>query len=128
MKKDFLPWFKKKTEMHHEKARPHFREGEVWFSALGMNVGFEQDGNGTRYLRPIAIIRKFNNEICWGVPLTRTKKDSEFYFSFELAGEMSTAILSQIRLVDAKRLFYRAGIMRDEDVAEMKKRLKALLP
>ncbi len=128
MKKDFKMWFKEKAEVHNEKARPFFFESEVWFAALGENIGFEQDGRGKNYLRPIAIIRKFNNEVCWAIPLTKNKKGGIFYFSFPLIGETSTAILSQIRLVDAKRLFYRLGIMRTMDLAEMKKRLKALLP
>ena len=128
MEKNFKEWFQEKTEVHSEKARPHFREGEVWFAALGANIGFEQDGRGGEYLRPVAIIRKFNNEILWAVPLTKTAKSGPFYFSFPLEGNTSTAILSQIRLVDAKRLFYRFGVMRVEDTEEMKKRLKALLP
>ena len=128
MEKDFSKWFEEKMLVHNEKARPFFRDGEVWFTALGENVGFEQDGRGESYLRPVAIIRKFNNEIFWAVPMTKNKKSGKFYFSFNLDGGTSTAILSQIRLVDAKRLFYRLGVIRSEDLAEMKKRLKALLP
>ena len=128
MKKDFKPWFDEKTELHNKKQRPFYREGEVWFAALGANVGFEQDGRDKDYLRPVTIIRKFNNEIFWAIPLTRNEKVGKFYFSFPLAEGTSTAILSQIRLVDAKRLFYRLGVMRTEELEEMKKRLKALLP
>jgi len=63
MWKDFTKWFKGKTEVHNEKARPFFREGEVWFAALGANIGFEQDGRGEQYLRPVVVIRKFNKEM-----------------------------------------------------------------
>ncbi|HEY4522904.1 MAG TPA: type II toxin-antitoxin system PemK/MazF family toxin [Candidatus Paceibacterota bacterium] len=128
MKKDFKKWHEEKSGLHDEKQRPFFREGEVWFCALGANVGFEQDGNGVDYLRPVAIVRKFNKEIFWAVPLTRSHKQGVFYFGFKLDDQTSTAILSQIRLVDAKRLFYRLGIMRPADLEETKKRLKALLP
>ena len=128
MKKDFQIWHREKSGIHAEKERPFFREGEVWFAALGANIGFEQDGSGSEHLRPVVIIRKFNNEIFWAIPLTRTLKNAPFYFSFELNGEQSTAILSQVRLVDAKRLFYQTGTVQAEDMAEMKKRLKALLP
>lgn len=128
MLKDFTKWFKGKTNVHNEKARPFFHEGEVWSATLGANIGFEQDGRGEQYLRPIVVIKKFNKEICWGVPLTKNQKRGPYYFSFVLNGETSTAILSQIRLVDAKRLFYRIGTVTETDFAEMKKRLKALLP
>lgn len=128
MMKDFTKWLKGKTGVHNKKARPFFREAEVWSTALGANVGFEQDGRGEEYLRPIVVIKKFNKEVCWGIPLTKTEKSGPYYFSFILNEIKSTAILSQIRLVDAKRLYYRVGTVSETDFAEMKKRLKALLP
>lgn len=78
----------------------------------------------------MVIIRKFNNEIFWGVPLTRTQKKLPFYFTFTLESETdshiekSTAVLSQVRLVDAKRLRRRIerlfGTLRDRLVKEMR--------
>ena len=126
--KDFTKWFKEKTGVHNEKERPFFRDGEVWSASLGANIGFEQDGRGEQYLRPILVIRKFNKETCWGIPLTKNKKKGPYYFSFFLNDAPSTAILSQIRLVDAKRLYYRIGTVAETDFTEMKKRLRALLP
>jgi mRNA interferase MazF len=128
MVKDFTEWTEQKTIVANEKERPFFREAEVWFVALGANVGFEQDGRGENYLRPVVIIRKFNNEVCWGIPLTRNKKQGDFYFSFNLNNEISTAILSQIKLLDAKRMYYRLGVVSETDFEELKKRFKALLP
>ena len=57
-----------------------------------MNIGYEQDGSGNDFIRPVVIIRKFNNEIFWGVPLTKTrkkiKKQSEkFYYKFSFFRE-----------------------------------------
>ena len=74
----------KKEFLHKEKARPFFHEGEVWFCALGVNVGFEQDGRGESFLRPIVVIKKFNQEVFWGLPLTKRQKQGQYYFSFTL--------------------------------------------
>jgi len=117
-----------------DKQRLFFHEREVWYCHLGENVGFEQDGNGDQFLRPVAIVRKFNNEILWGVPLTRTQKDLPYYFSFTLSvvaetlDEKSTAILSQMRLIDAKRLRRLIGYISEKDFVQLKTKLKALLP
>jgi mRNA interferase MazF len=126
--KDFTEWTAQKTVVANEKERPFFRDAEVWTAALGANVGFEQDGRGENYLRPIVVLRKFNNEVCWGIPLTRNEKKGEFYYSFNLNNQTSTAILSQVKLIDAKRLYYQLGKVSDDDFAELKKRFKALLP
>lgn len=135
MKKDYRAWTPiKKTLNNIEKPRLFFHEREVWYCHLGENVGFEQDGHGDQFLRPVVIIRKFNNEIFWGVPLTRTQKDLPFYFTFilqvdtEELNEKSTAVLSQVRLVDAKRLRRMIGYISEKDFVFLKKKLKVLLP
>lgn len=133
MKKDFVKWHNEKTEIHNDKIRPFFHEREVWFSSLGENVGFEQDGRGEKFLRPLLILRKFNNEVAWIVPLTRTQKSGKYYFHFSLIDsvgktkEESVAILSQIRLVDAKRLDYKIGDIPEDEFRKLKEALVALL-
>jgi len=135
MEKDYQTWTPiKKTLNNADGPRLFFHEREVWYCHLGENVGFEQDGRGDDFLRPIVVIRKFNNEIFWGIPLTRTQKDLPFYFSFmfkddtEVSTEKSAAVLSQVRLIDAKRLRRMIGYISEEDFVLLKKKLKALLP
>ncbi len=134
-KKDYKKWIIIKSSVNNiEDKSLYFHEREVWYCHFGENVGFEQDGKGELFLRPIVIIRKFNNDIFWGVPLTRTYKDLPFYFQFSLVTEevkvreKSTAILSQIRLIDAKRLRRHIGYINKDDFLELKQKLKALLP
>ncbi|MEK7509650.1 MAG: hypothetical protein AAB605_02975 [Patescibacteria group bacterium] len=94
MHKDFKKWHAKKSDIHQLPKRPFFHEGEIWFCHIGANVGSEQDGIGEDFLRPVVVIRKFNKEIFWGIPLTRTRKASPYYFSFTFKDETSVAILS----------------------------------
>lgn len=122
--KDFDTWNGDKKSLHHEKERPFFDIREVWFAHLGVNIGYEQDGTGNESLRPVVVLKKFNNEICWVVPLTRTHKTTKYYFHVSLEGEDSTVILSQIRLLDAKRLKYKKGNISHEEYEELKKRLR----
>jgi len=131
MKKDYKKWMAQKTPINNDKVRPFFHEREIWFSSLGENVGFEQDGDKETYLRPVLIVRKFNNEIFWGVPLTKSnkQKDNRYYYSFcFIKGIISLAVLSQIRLIDSKRLARQIGTMKGDDFKRVKEKLKALLP
>ena len=134
-KKDYQTWMSLKKVLHNsDDPRLFFHEREVWYCHLGENIGFEQDGSDEQFLRPVVIIRKFNNDIFWGVPLTRTQKDLPFYFAFVIQSETiaddekSTAVLSQIRLIDAKRLRRMIGYISEDDIALLKKKLIALLP
>ena len=127
MEKEYKKWHEQKTIIHSQKDRPFFHEREVWFASVGVNIGFEQDGRGEEYLRPVIVLRKFNNEVLWGIPLTKNQKLSKYYFSFEMKGEVSTAILSQIRLVDSKRLQYKIGDIERFDFNDLKRRLRQFL-
>ena len=115
MRKDFIKWHKKKAWLHESKERPYFHEGEVWFCAYGLNIGFEQDGSGDAYLRPILVVRKFNSHIFWGVPLTKILKEGMYYLQVSVQGELRTVILSQLRLVDSKRLQYKIAFVAEQE-------------
>lgn len=129
MKKDFQKWHDKKVKVDNIEKRPFFHEGEIWWCALGANIGFEQDGGGEDFLRPVIIFKKFNNEIFWAIPLTHTDKKNRYYFQIILRGDFSSAaILSQIRLIDAKRLSHKLGNLPDGDFKKLKEKFKALLP
>jgi mRNA interferase MazF len=128
MKKDFRAWHTRKEKLEENVSRPFFHEGEIWWSSVGVNVGFEQDGGGTDYLRPVLVYRKFNKEIFWGIPLTHADKNGRFYFKLSNKNSGSTAILSQIRLMDAKRLSHKMGGISKEDFITLNKKFKELLP
>ncbi len=134
MKKDFKKWHNKKSEIHNDKIRPFFHEREIWFSSLGENIGFEQDGSGTDFLRPVLVLKKFNNEVIWALPLTRTEKTGKYYLRISLIVDgsktdknPSVIILSQLRLIDAKRLQYKAGTVNEDEFIKIKEALIALL-
>lgn len=128
MEKDYKIWHGLKTFINNFKSRKLFNEREVWFCNLGMNIGFEQDGKGNDYLRPVIIIRKFNNEIFWAIPLTKAIKSGRYYYRLKFeATTWSFAILSQIRLIDSKRLKYKVGTIKAVDLVQIKTKLKQLL-
>ena len=73
--------------------------------------------------------KKFNNEICWAVPLSKTKRRGKYYFAFPFNDDItSVAILSQIKLIDAHRLSRKIGDMGEVDFRVLIEKLKALLP
>lgn len=110
--KDFDGWNEVKKKIHASNADVYFYEREIWWVSLGANIGFEQDGTGERYDRPVLIVKKYNPDLLLAVPLSTTKKEGMYYFRIgKVEGKDATAILSQIRLLDSKRLVNRAGIL-----------------
>lgn len=129
MGKDFWKWHDKKIKVDTVEQRPFFHDREIWFCYLGANVGVEQNGSSEEFLRPVIILRKFNNESFWAIPLTKAQKKGPYYFSFSFVETVrSTANLSQLRLVDARRLSRKIGEISQEEFVKLTKQLKALLP
>jgi len=79
-------------------------------------LGDRSNGTGQDFQRPVVIIKKFNLDVCLVVPLTTTIKKGKYYFSVgEINGRDATAILSQIRFIDRKRLANKVGYL-DENI------------
>lgn len=124
MKKDFEHWHKVKENINSSEKNLYFYEQEVWFCSLGANVGFEQDGKGDRFGRPVVVVKKFNKNVFLGIPLTTKVKTGKYYFPISLTDNIPRgAILSQVRLIDAKRLYQRVGFLSKDSFADMKKAL-----
>jgi len=132
MKKDYGGWHKKKKILN-ERAdidTIFFREKEVWWTALGVNIGFEQDGKGEEFRRPLLILKKFNKYLVLAVPLTtRIKKDNKYYVPCSIVGDNITrmAIISQTRPIDTKRFIDKLGVADDDSYIKIKNAIKAML-
>jgi PemK-like, MazF-like toxin of type II toxin-antitoxin system len=128
--KDFKKWHGLKSHIHNSTDdRPFFYEREIWFCYMGENVGFEQDGKGDSFLRPVMIIRKFNHEIFWGIPLTSKLRHTIHYAEVTMKnGLKGSVILSQLRLMDAKRLSHRIEVIPHIEFSVITKKLKDLIP
>ncbi len=85
----------------------YVHEREVWWCALGVNVGVEADGKHDNFERPVLVIRKFNTDAVLVVPLTSRVKKNPYHALFRHDGETFSAVVSQIRLVSTKRLLRR---------------------
>jgi len=116
MDKDFNGWNEKKKILHIRKNVPFYHEREIWWCSLGANIGSEQDGTGRNFDRPIVIVRGFNKNVFFAVALTGKRKTGKYYFFVgTVEGREASAVLSQVRLMDTKRLVRKIGVL-DERV------------
>ena len=118
--------FKKRINVRNNQI--FFHEREIWFVHLGKNVGHEQDG-GSEFLRPVIILKKFNQRLFWGIPLSMKKKEGKFYFivTDKKDGKIRVALLSQLRLFDVNRLKTKIGIVSLEEFSKIKKTIQRWL-
>ena len=118
MQKDFDSWNKQKKRTDARANTPFYHERELWWCTLGVNVGAELDGSGEGYRRPILILKGLSHQTCLVVPLTTSSKEHALRPSVgPVDGKAAHALLSQIRVIDTKRLVRKIGYL-DQDVFE----------
>ena len=131
MKKDYGKWHKKKEVLNERRDIDtiFFREKEVWWVALGVNIGFEQDGKGEEFRRPILILKKFNKFVVLAVPLTTRIKKNKYYISCDLVEDKlpRMVIISQLRLIDTRRFIDKLGVVENSSFVQIKNAIKAML-
>lgn len=126
MEKDFDKWNEVKKGTNAEEPRLYTMR-EIWWCRLGVNVGFEQDGSERLFLRPVVIVRAFGPNICLILPLTASKQKHPLRISVgDVQGRQASALLSQMRIIDTRRLVEKVGFMDKQVFAELKKALKNL--
>ena len=118
--KEYDAWNEKKKGLETRITLPQFSERDIWWCSLGLNVGYEEDGKGDQFERPVCVLRKFSKEVFVGLPLTSAVKDSKYYFPHSLHETDGSIILSQGRLLSAKRLQRKLGRMSPHKFEELK--------
>ena len=64
MVKKFIHWIYNKITIDSlERNNRIISEGQVYWCLLGENIGFEQNGKGDYFRRPVLIFKKFNNNV-----------------------------------------------------------------
>ena len=127
-KKDFDKWNEKKKYIDQKEISGgmFFNEREIWWGSLGLNIGYEQDGKNENFERPLLIIRKFNRDIVWVLPLTTIAKNNKFHYKLKSSG--SSVILSQVRLLSTKRLLRLVETINENEFNEIITKTKELFP
>jgi mRNA interferase MazF len=129
MEKDYKAWMPIKAKINNGSMRPpRYKERDIWICSVGENIGFEEDGKGNGYRRPVVVLKTYNREFCHVIPLSTTEKRGRYYYPFDgHTGRVSVALLSQSRAVDNSRLHDKIGYVTQNDFDEMRRRLREIL-
>jgi|SRR3989344_6088267 len=129
MKKDFDNWNKRKKGLDSREGSPEFyHQREVWWCAMGTNIGVEADGKGEEYSRPAVVLKGFNKNSFLAISLTGRKKDGDYYLYLgKVEDRDASANLSQIRIFDTKRLIKKIGMLEKPRFLELMDKIKSTL-
>ena len=128
MKKEFNKWNIIKQDTQNIKNKVYFKQRDIFWAKVGQNIGYEQNGKGEQFARPVLIIKRYTNDMFLGIPLSTTLRNGSFYFQFTFKDDkISTALLVQHKLYSSKRLVKKIGMINKNDFANLQIKLKSLI-
>jgi pseudaminic acid cytidylyltransferase len=120
----FDEWNQLKKRLHNKKKIIKFSNGNVYFMAIGKNIGDEVYGKDGLFLRPVLVYKKLSKTTFLGIPLTSQKREGSYYFAFNYKKDkISIAMLHQMRVFDIRRSEYYSGYIKLKDFAQLKERV-----
>jgi len=128
-KKDFDKWNNVKKETHsNNDYLPLYHERQVRWCRLGANVGFEQDGTGKDFSRPVLILKGLSRHVCLVIPLTTSTKENIYHMPVgDVDDKVAAVIISQVRLVDTRRLDQHIATIEKKTFEGIRKAVKDML-
>ena len=111
-----------KSDIQNKAIMRKFKEWELWWCAIGENVGIEINGKGEMFARPVVIYHKFSRYGFLAIPLTtkdHTDRFPDWYIDFLFRGKRQFAALHQIERLSVFRLYRKIGELDDEDAARI---------
>ncbi len=116
----FKIWCYQKWLCWKKEEQVVFKQGDIWWCKIGMNVGEEMFGKGPTFTRPVLVFRKFTGNSFLGLPLTKQEKEGNWYVEISMHGKKNWVMLNQARILDKKRFATKIGELDDKDFKKVK--------
>lgn len=129
---EFDQWNKIKQETNKKDRVIGIKNREIFYLKLGQNIGYEQNGKGKDFIRPVLILKRLTKDMFIGIPLTTKIKDSSFFYKFTFNHKtrgniQNSAIIAQIKMFSTKRILNRIGMINQNDFEIIKTKVKKLI-
>ncbi len=123
----FDTWNNQKKILHTKISQVYFKEWDVWWCSIGINIGNESYGKWENFRRPILIIKKLSADLFIAIPLTSKNKQWSWFCPYVLHGQTKYAMLYQVRTLHKNRLQRKIWELDETYLFAIKKSLRNLL-
>ena len=120
--RNYRDWFLVKDNIQFRKVLRSFKEWEMWWCAIGENVGVEINGKGKKFVRPVIIFKKFGKLSFVGIPSTTQNhlaRSPDWYVHFRFKNIDEYAAINQLETISVFRLYRKMGELDDGDIQKI---------
>lgn len=116
---DFDDWHIVKKRLHWQARMPIFKEREVWWAAVGVNIGVETYGKGRLKTRPVIVVRKVSRHGGIIIPLTTRPQTRDMYHHLDWGDGSRWAMMHETRALSVYRLQRRIVTLPEVDFVDL---------
>jgi len=117
----FVAWNKVKVFVHFSERKVYPKTREIWWAALGQNIGVEINGKNDNFERPVLVIKVFNSLSVLVAPISsKVNNDKNCIKFMNIDGKENIINMSQIRSMSTKRFIRKIGDLKTEDFIKVK--------
>lgn len=127
MEKDFDKWNIIKKKLENNQRKFFFKEGEIWWMSVGVNIANESCGKGEIFKRPVLVLRKLSGNSFIGLPLSSKNKTGSWFTDVSINNQKRCVLLYQIRMFSTNRFESRLATLDDNGFRKVKDKLEQLL-
>lgn len=123
--KNFDGWNERKKELSKTPQSKLFHEREIWWCAIGVNVGDEIDGKHHNFERPVLVLKKLSHKTFIGISLTSTVRTRTYFYDLPTnQNNQGQLLFNQAKTFDSKRLLRRIKIIGSQKHEDIVKKYK----
>ena len=121
MEKRFEEWINLKGKLHGKNNDPpRVKKGDIWWTSIGENIGFEINGKSQLFTRPVIILKKMMYGLYFVIPTTTKIKNRPWLVPFRHRSLDMVACIHHARPIDYRRLSSCIGEINESDFARIK--------
>ncbi|WP_419764639.1 MAG: type II toxin-antitoxin system PemK/MazF family toxin [Arcobacter sp.] len=121
MDRFFDEWYEVKKELTKNERKLGIKSREIFWANIGQNIGYEQNGKGKNFARPVIVVRKLTKDLFLGIPTTTTlREDNDYFHKFKYTTYNNevlnvSALILQVKVFSIKRIMNKIGMINKED-------------
>ena len=125
--KNFDKWNTEKKRIDREARTVYVHPREIWWCALGVNIGAETDGKNENFERPVLVANVYNKETFLTLPITSIEKRDKFHCPVKVKIGMVWIKLTQARVVSSHRVIRKVDVLSEGEFRKVKRTLSAFI-
>lgn len=114
-REQFKIWIGLKESLHNMGRLRTIHEGDIWWCAMGENIGIEINGKNEVFSCSVLVFKRLSRYGFMDIPLTSQHHIGNWYVPFVFKDRLEVAVLAQARVMSVARLYKRMGTIPDSD-------------